>query len=113
MSKQLQIEQMRDRLHKYMEMPVSDNMVERVALYSAALAAMCGHEQAEPTEQAQVASVQAETLEPVRSTGGAWRDVVAGKGMQAVADVMDKHFDVISAIAPKHYAAVLSALDKI
>lgn len=110
MNRKLQIEQMRDRLEQYMEMPVSDSMVERVALYHTAMEAMCGSEQ---LEAVQTASVPAGPLEPVQSATGAWRSVVYGKDMQAVADVMDRHFEVISAVAPKHYAAVLAALDKI
>lgn len=114
MNRQLQIEQIRDRLNQFMEMPVSDSMVERVALYHTALCAIRGvYERAEQPEQAKAASVMPEPPQPVQSATGAWRSVVYGKDMQAVSDVMDRHFEVISAIAPKHYAAVLAALDKI
>lgn len=114
MNRQLQIETLRDRIEQYKNMPVSDSMAERLALYHMALCAMCdGSEREEQPEQAKAASVTPEPLEPVQSATGAWRSVVHGKDMQAVADVMDRHFEVISAIAPKHYAAVLAALDKI
>lgn len=108
MNKTLQIEQMRDKLEQYMEMPVSDSMVERVALYYTALKAL-KHSQHKEAEE----MPQPEPLQSVQSEDGAWRKLVRGKDMQAVADVMDRHFEVISAIAPKHYAAVLAALDKI
>lgn len=114
MSKQLQIEQMRDRLEKYMEMPVSDSMVERVALYHTAMCAMCGDAQPDPdpAQAVQVASVQ-EALEPVTEGTGAFHDAVRGKQPADVYDVLERHFEVLAAIAPKQYAAVMSALDRI
>lgn len=112
MNKTLQIEQMRDKLQQYMEMPVSDSMVERVALYYTALKAL-KHSQHKEAEETPQQKAQPELLQAVQSEDGAWRKLVRGKDMQAVADVMDRHFEVISAIAPKHYAAVLAALDKI
>lgn len=44
---------------------------------------------------------------------GPFYDAVSGKDPASVYEVLEKHFEILSAIAPKHYAAVMAALDKI
>lgn len=44
---------------------------------------------------------------------GPFYDAVSGKDLASVYEVLEKHFEILSAIAPKQYAAVMAALDKI
>lgn len=111
----LQADILRTEIEKLKHEKMTDRTAQLLSVYWGALQAVqdAPSVRSEQPEAVQVANVSAEPLEPVQSATGAWRSVVHGKDMQAVADVMDRHFEVISAVAPKHYAAVLAALDKI
>ena len=48
-----------------------------------------------------------------QETKGPFRAAIKGKDPSSVYDVLEKHFEILSVIAPKQYAAVMSALDRI
>lgn len=109
----LQADILRTEIEKLKHEKMNDRVAQLLSVYWCALQAVQDTPQAaEPLRVAQVASVTQPEQE-IQSTQGRWRQLIAGKNMEQVADVMDQHFEVLSAIAPKHYAAVLAALDKI
>ena len=106
----LQADILRTEIAKLKQERMCESVADKLARYWCALQALSD---AEPAEESVTVSAHDEPLQAVQSNTGAWKSLVCGKDMQAVADIMDKHFEVLAAIAPKHYAAVISALDKI
>lgn len=114
----LQADILRTEIEKLKQERMTDKVAQMLATYWAALQAVQDAApvsvQADPaTAQAvQVASVQ-EALEPVTEGTGAFHNAVRGKQPADVYDVLERHFEVLAAIAPKQYTAVMSALDRI
>lgn len=54
-----------------------------------------------------------DSYKEAQETKGPFRAAIKGKDPSSVYDVLEKHFEILSVIAPKQYAAVMSALDKI
>ena len=114
----LQADILRTEIEKLKQERMTDKVAQLLSTYWAALQAVEGTApvsvQAKPaTVQAvQVASVQ-DALEPVTEGAGAFHDAVRGKQPADVYDVLERHFEVLAAIAPKQYAAVMAALDRI
>lgn len=114
----LQADILRTEIEKLKQERMSDRVAQSLATYWCALQAVQDAApvsvQAEPApaQAVQVASVQ-EALEPVTEGTGAFHDAVRGKQPSDVYDVLERHFEVLAAIAPKQYAAVMSALDRI
>lgn len=110
----LQADILRTEIQKLKQERMTDTVADRLARYWCALQAVSDAPQRTiQVQEVQVASVTPEPIQPVTSGSGVFHDAIRGKDMNAVADVMEQHFEVLSAIAPKHYSAVLAALDKI
>ena len=107
----LQADILRTEIAKLKQERMCESVADKLARYWCALQALSDAES--DAAEAVTVSAHDEPLQAVQSYTGAWKSLVCGKDMQAVADIMDKHFEVLAAIAPKHYAAVISALDKI
>lgn len=111
----LQADILRTEIEKLKQERMTDKVAQLLATYWAALQALQDaptQPDPAPAQAVQVASVQ-EALEPVTDGAGAFHDAVRGKQPADVYDVLERHFEVLAAIAPKQYAAVMSALDRI
>ena len=110
----LQSDILRTEIQKLKQERMSDVVAERLARYWCALQAISDvSQQFSQVKEVQVTSVTSEPIQTVTDGKGAFHEAIIGKDMNKVADVMDKHFEVISAIAPRHYEAVITALRKI
>lgn len=114
----LQSDILRTEIEKLKQERMSEQVADKLARYWCALQAVQNAApvsvQTEPVamQAVQVASVQ-EAIEPVTDGAGAFHDAVRGKQPAEVYNVLERHFEVLAAIAPKQYAAVMMALDKI
>ena len=114
----LQADILRTEIEKLKQERMSDRVAQLLATYWAALQAVevttlaSSQPEPAPVQAVQAASAQ-DALEPVIEGAGAFHDAVRGKQPADVYNVLERHFEVLAAIAPKQYAAVMSALDRI
>lgn len=107
----LQADILRAEIAKLKQEKMTDRVAQLLSIYWTALQAVCDEPQ--PVAPVQVASVPDEPMGPVTEGTGVFHDAVRGKRPEDVYNVLEQHFSILSAIAPKHYKAVMDALDKL